>query len=182
MHLRIAERLNAENQESQVEVEPLQIEEITNMEDLFPDLFQEINTDEFVHCLAQQKMEESVFEAADRDNDADAEVVVVSGLPRSGTSMMMQMLNAAELTPYTDSKREADENNPKGYFESEIAKQLARTNTWIEECQGKVVKIVAPLIPYLPQKFRYKVIFMDREIEEIIESQSKMLELAPVSL
>lgn len=103
-------------------------------------------------------------------------VTVVSGLPRSGTSMMMQMLQAAGLEPLTDGQREADENNPKGYFEFEAAKQLRDNPHWIERAQGKVTKVVAQLIPFLPQGFKYRVIFMERDIQEVIASQHKMLQ------
>ncbi len=132
------------------------------------------NSKEFLKCLAQPKG------VSPLDNDAAAAdqqpIVIVSGLPRSGTSMMMQMLVAGGLQPYTDERREADENNPNGYYEAEDAKQLAQRNLWLGACQGKVVKIVAPLIPYLPQKYRYKVVFMDRDLTEIVGSQNKMLE------
>jgi hypothetical protein len=102
-------------------------------------------------------------------------VIVVSGLPRSGTSMMMQMLAAAGLEPFSDDKRAADENNPKGYYEAEAVKRIARENDWVPQCEGHAVKIVAQLIPYLPQRLNYRVIFMDRSIDEILESQRKML-------
>ena len=88
----------------------------------------------------------------------------------------MQMLAAAGVQPVTDGERGADESNPKGYFESERVKKLAHENDWLEQCDGRVVKVVAPLIPYLPQNVRYRVIFMEREMSEIIGSQDKMLE------
>ena len=90
--------------------------------------------------------------------------------------MMIQMLVAGGIKPFTDDKRVADESNPKGYYESELVKKLSYKNDWVEQCDGKVVKVVAPLIPYLPQNFNYRIIFMDREISEVIESQAKMLE------
>lgn len=104
-----------------------------------------------------------------------AQVVVVSGLPRSGTSMMMQMLAAGGLTIFSDGERVPDENNPKGYYEVDLAKGLAKKNRWVHDCDGQVVKVVAPLIRYLPQSVDYKVIFMQRPIEEIVRSQSRML-------
>lgn len=89
---------------------------------------------------------------------------------------MMQMLTAGGLTPFTDGVRTADESNSKGYFEAEVVKQLQRKNNWLKDCDGKVVKVVAPLIPYLPQGVNYKIVFMHRNISEILDSQSAMLE------
>ena len=102
-------------------------------------------------------------------------IVVVSGLPRSGTSLMMQLLQAAHLPIATDHKRQADENNPRGYFEFEAVKSLAKDKSFLGEIQGKVVKIIAQLIPHLPSDFKYKIIFMERDISEIMLSQQKML-------
>ena len=104
------------------------------------------------------------------------EIIVVSGLPRSGTSMMMQMLAAAGLEIYTDNQRKPDENNPKGYFEADAAKGLATDNAWVKDCRGKVVKVVAPVVPFLPQQERYRMVFMQRDINEIVASQNRMLE------
>ena len=103
-------------------------------------------------------------------------VIVVSGLPRSGTSMMMQMLEAGGLPIFTDGRRTPDENNPKGYYEVDLARSLSKRNTWVRECDGKVLKVVAPLIRFLPSSVDYKVIHMQRPIEEIVRSQSRMLE------
>ena len=102
-------------------------------------------------------------------------ITVVSGLPRSGTSMMMQMLAAGGLPPLTDEAREADENNPRGYFELDRVKRLPQDNHWLGEAEGKVIKVVAPLLPFLPQDFNYKVVFMQRELTEIVASQTRML-------
>ncbi|MBU0765109.1 MAG: tetratricopeptide repeat protein, partial [Bacteroidetes bacterium] len=103
-------------------------------------------------------------------------IYVVSGLPRSGTSMMMQMLNGGGLEVFTDNKREADENNPKGYFEHEAVTRLARDKTWVKHARGKVVKVISRLLIFLPATYNYKVIFMVRDIDEVIASQQKMLE------
>ncbi|HXV75690.1 MAG TPA: hypothetical protein VD788_05165, partial [Candidatus Polarisedimenticolaceae bacterium] len=105
-------------------------------------------------------------------------VIVVSGLPRSGTSMMMNMLTAAELEVVSDRVRVADEDNPKGYFEDERVKDLERNpdRAWLRDCRGKVVKIVSFLLKDLPDDNRYKVIFMRRDLGEVIASQNKMLE------
>jgi predicted AlkP superfamily phosphohydrolase/phosphomutase/predicted Zn-dependent protease len=104
-------------------------------------------------------------------------VTIVSGLPRSGTSLMMQMLQAGGLPSLTDGTRAADENNPRGYFEFEKAKQLPTDNSWLPSGKGRAVKIVAQLLRALPvtQEFRYRVIFMQRDLDEVIASQKKML-------
>lgn len=103
------------------------------------------------------------------------EIIVVSGLPRSGTSMMMQMLDAAGLEIYSDQVREADENNPKGFFEHEKVKGLAKDNKWLRDANGKVVKVVSPLLRFLPPNFNYKVIVLKRDVREVTLSQHKML-------
>jgi predicted AlkP superfamily phosphohydrolase/phosphomutase/tetratricopeptide (TPR) repeat protein len=108
-------------------------------------------------------------------NNIRGTITIVSGMPRSGTSMMMQMLHAGGLEILTDDLRASDENNPKGYLEYEKVKSLASDNTWIEEGQNKVIKVIAQLLQYLPASYQYKVIFMEREMEEIIQSQQIML-------
>ena len=102
-------------------------------------------------------------------------ITVVSGLPRSGTSMMMSMLAAGGMPVLTDSLRVADEDNPKGYFELERVKQLAKDNSWLAEARGKVVKIVSPLLKHLPAEYPYRIVFMHRKMEEILASQKQML-------
>ncbi|MCI0553442.1 MAG: sulfotransferase [Anaerolineae bacterium] len=103
-------------------------------------------------------------------------VIVVSGLPRSGTSMMMKMLEAGGKTILTDNLREADANNPKGYYEFQRVKQMKDGDlAWLPEAVGKVVKIVTGLITYLPVDYNYKVIFMQRNLDEVLSSQKKML-------
>lgn len=103
-------------------------------------------------------------------------VIVVAGLPRSGTSMMMQMLAAGALPILTDEKRVADIDNPRGYYELESAKRLRKDRDWLKPAKGKVVKIVAQLLPFLPPDLPYRVIFMDRDLSEVLKSQSVMLE------
>jgi hypothetical protein len=104
------------------------------------------------------------------------EILVVSGLPRSGTSMMMKMLAAAGYDLVVDERRTADEFNPNGYFEYEPVKSLKEGDgAWLETARGKVVKVVSPLLPYLPPQFPYKVIFMQRNLEEVMASQARML-------
>ena len=103
-------------------------------------------------------------------------IIVVSGLPRSGTSLMMKMLDAAGLPLMIDSIREADDDNPKGYFELEEAKQLKDGHTgWLSEAKGKAVKIVAPLLRFISDEFDYKILFMRRAMTEILASQKQML-------
>jgi hypothetical protein len=104
-------------------------------------------------------------------------IVVVSGLPRSGTSMAMKMLEAGGLRVVIDNLRSADEDNPKGYYEDERVKDLHQEGdkTWLREARGKVVKIISFLLKSLPADNNYKVIFMHRNLREIVASQNKML-------
>ena len=104
-------------------------------------------------------------------------VVVVSGLPRSGTSMAMKMLEAGGVAVVTDGIRGADVSNPKGYYELEAVKQLDKNgNTaWLREARGKAVKIISFLLTYLPETHNYNVVFMQRDLGEVIASQNKML-------
>ncbi len=103
-------------------------------------------------------------------------ITVVSGLPRSGTSMLMQMLYATGYPCLTDGVRKADADNPRGYFEYEKVKRLRRDWAWLPEAEGKAVKIIAQLIPFLPPQFSYRVIFMERDINEVLASQRRMLQ------
>ncbi len=105
------------------------------------------------------------------------DIIVVSGLPRSGTSMMMAMLEAGGIEILTDCVREADEDNPKGYFEFETVKQLAqdRSKSWLEDAPGKAVKVISELLKELPSDLSFRLIFMSRNLEEVIASQNKML-------
>ncbi len=105
-------------------------------------------------------------------------IVVVSGLPRSGTSMAMKMLDAAGLELVTDNERLADEDNPKGYFEDERIKNLEgmEDKAWLRNARGKGVKVISFLLKDLPRDNNYKVIFMRRDLDEVLASQAKMLE------
>lgn len=103
-------------------------------------------------------------------------VVVVSGLPRSGTSMLMQMLAAGGVTPLTDGSRQPDEDNPRGYFEFEPVKKLFETAEWLAGAKGKAVKIVAPLLSAIPRGIPLRVIFIERNLDEILDSQAMMIE------
>jgi sulfotransferase family protein len=102
-------------------------------------------------------------------------ITIVSGLPRSGTSMMMKMLEAGGLGPLTDNIRAADEDNPKGYFEFERVKQIENDKAWLEDARGRVVKLISALVKHLPPSYNYKVIFMRRAMPEILASQRQML-------
>lgn len=105
----------------------------------------------------------------------DDTIVIVSGLPRSGTSMMMEILEKGGMEVLTDKVRQADEDNPKGYYEYERVKGLPKDTTWLQDAKGKAVKVLGEQIKHLPEGYRYKVIFMERELDEVIESQEKML-------
>lgn len=102
-------------------------------------------------------------------------ITVVSGLPRSGTSMMMQMLEAGGLTPFSDQRRAADASNPRGYYEHERVKALAKDNAWVADAEGHVVKVIAQLLRHLPDGSDYRVVFMERDLDEVLDSQTAML-------
>jgi len=102
-------------------------------------------------------------------------ITIVSGLPRSGTSLMVQMLVAGGMTPLSDGERQADEDNPRGYFEWERIKQLPKDPGCIAEAEGKVVKVISQLLLSLPAGHEYRVIFMERPLVEVIASQDRML-------
>ncbi len=102
-------------------------------------------------------------------------ITVVSGLPRSGTSLMMKMLESGGLEILTDNTRQADEDNPKGYYEFERVKQIKHDRTWLEDARGKAVKMVSVFLKHLPGDYSYKVIFMRRKMDEILGSQRQML-------
>jgi len=94
-------------------------------------------------------------------------ITIVSGLPRSGTSMMMKMLEAGGLPVLTDEIRTADADNPRGYYEFERVKQIETDNAWLPEARGKAVKMIAALLKHLPPDYRYRVIFMQRKMEDL---------------
>ena len=103
-------------------------------------------------------------------------ITVVSGLPRSGTSMMMRMFEAGGMPVLTDGIRQPDADNPNGYYEFEPVKQLSRNVSWLADARGKAVKMVYRLLYSLPPHHQYKVILMNRHIGEIIASQAVMLQ------
>ena len=104
-------------------------------------------------------------------------VIVVSGLPRSGTSMMMKMLEAGGIPVWLDGVRTADDQNPKGYYELERVKELDKglDTSWVREGRGRAVKVISSLLEHLPATNNYQVLFMNRDIREVLDSQNKML-------
>ncbi|MBK1710068.1 sulfotransferase domain-containing protein [Marichromatium gracile] len=104
------------------------------------------------------------------------EIIVVSGLPRSGTSMMTAMLAAGGVEVFSDAARAADADNPRGYFEHERVKRLRQEDPgWLRAARGKAIKVVAPLLDALPPGHRYRVLFMRRDLGEVLASQRAML-------
>ena len=103
-------------------------------------------------------------------------ITIVSGLPRSGTSLMMQMIDAGGLPALTDRLRTSDPDNPRGYFELEAVKRTKTDDSWLREASGRVVKMVHLLLYDLPPDRSYRVIFMRRELGEVVRSQAVMLQ------
>ena len=107
---------------------------------------------------------------------AGQSITIVTGLPRSGTSLMMKMLEAGGLPPLVDHLRQADVDNPQGYYEFERVKQIEKGDgAWLGEAQGKAVKVISALLKHLPNDYHYRVIFMERAMDEVLASQRKML-------
>jgi sulfotransferase family protein len=106
----------------------------------------------------------------------DSEIIIVSGLPRSGTSLMMQMLDTGGLEVVTDNVRTADTDNPRGYYEYEQVKKIKEDASWLPATRGKAFKMVSQLLYDLPPTEKYRVIFMERDLDEILASQEKMLQ------
>ena len=116
------------------------------------------------------------FSRSNKTSKSKQPILVVSGLPRSGTSMMMKMLAEGGLQVLTDELRRPDSDNPNGYFEFETVKQMSGGNVeWLAEAGGKVIKVISALLEYLPPNYSYKVIFLERDLQEILASQRKML-------
>jgi len=106
----------------------------------------------------------------------DSEIIIVSGLPRSGTSLMMQMLDSGGIEIVTDHLRTADTDNPRGYYEFERVKKIKDDTSWLPETRGKAFKMISQLLYHLPADERYRIIFMERDLDEVLVSQEKMLE------
>jgi predicted AlkP superfamily phosphohydrolase/phosphomutase/tetratricopeptide (TPR) repeat protein len=130
---------------------------------------------------AAERVEKAVaasYEPAAAQTEAapiEESLIVVTGLPRSGTSMFMQMLAAGGMGVLTDGLREADEDNPRGYLEFEPVKNLLKDSQWLLEGRGKAIKIVAPLLGALPKALPCRVILSDRDLDEVLDSQQQML-------
>ncbi len=127
------------------------------------------------HAQRQEKREKAAAKATEEAAIKPGEFLIVSGLPRSGTSLMMQMLRAAGIDLMHDGKREADEDNLEGYWEWEDLKALRKNPRLIEQAEGKAIKVISALLPALPPQHRYRIIFMKRPMEEIVDSQWTML-------
>jgi hypothetical protein len=107
--------------------------------------------------------------------DSESEIIIVSGLPRSGTSLMMQMLEKGGVPVVIDHVRTPDTDNPKGYHEFEKVKKIKEDASWLPETRGKAFKMVSQLLYELPASEKYRVIFMLRDLDEMLVSQEKML-------
>lgn len=108
-------------------------------------------------------------------SQAGESIIIVSGLPRSGTSLMMQMLAAGGVQVVRDNHRIADANNPRGYLEDKRVRRLHLDTSWLGEAEGKALKVVSPLLHLLPDQYRYRILFMERPLPEILQSQRTML-------
>ena len=105
----------------------------------------------------------------------DSFITVVSGLPRAGTSMMMQMLADGGLSASTDAARGADEDNLRGYYELEVVKRTKLDSSWVQDAVGKAVKVIYLLLKDLPADYEYRLVFMRRNVDEVVRSQQAML-------
>jgi len=126
-----------------------------------------------IYMKIKENISDSKFSSVDEYIIAKLED---AGLPRSGTSMMMKMLEAGGMSILTDNIRVADEDNLKGYYEFERVKKLEEDKEWLDDAKGKVVKVISYLLKYLPDTHKFKIIFMQREIFEVLASQRKMME------
>lgn len=136
------------------------------------------------HCLIEtlensfmQRVLSHFFQSKGKIVGPSNVVVVVSGLPRSGTSMMMTMLEMGGLLPLTDAIRLPDDDNPRGYYEFERVKQLEQGDVaWLPQAVGKAVKIISTLLKHLPSQYTYYIVYMNRQMQEVLNSQRKMLQ------
>src|SRR5262245_16960452 len=104
------------------------------------------------------------------------EIIIVSGLPRSGTSLLMQMLDSGGVEVVTDNIRTADTDNPRGYYELEQVKRIKQDAAWLPQARGKAFKMVSQLLYDLPQSERYRILFMERDLDEVLASHEQMRE------
>lgn len=102
-------------------------------------------------------------------------VTIVSGIPRSGTSLMMRMLDAGGIPALTDGTRRPDDHNPHGYFEYEPVKRLPVDSSWMETARGRSLKVIYRLLRFLPAGIPYRVVLMERDLHEVFDSQRDML-------
>lgn len=116
----------------------------------------------------------SCMNVIDASREEDAVVTVVSGLPRSGTSMMMRVLAFGGIPPLTDTVRAGDDHNPHGYYEYEPVKNAEPYSAWIDQAAGRAVKLVSRWVARLPASHRYQVIFMHRRMDDVLRSQRDM--------
>ena len=105
----------------------------------------------------------------------EAALTIVTGVPRSGTSLVMQMLAAGGHPIASDGVRGADPDNPRGYFELEAAKRLERDASWLQPLAGRALKLLPTLVPSLPPELRYRVLLVRRRLDEVLDSQRAML-------
>ena len=105
-------------------------------------------------------------------------VIVVSGLPRSGTSMMMRMLEAGGVAPFADGERTADVDNPEGYYEYRRVMDLEKDpdRSWVRQARGRALKVISFLLRHLPHDNTYRIVYMRRNLDEVLTSQDKMLD------
>ena len=108
-------------------------------------------------------------------NSDPNKIILVSGLPRSGTSMMMRMLEAGGIPLLTDQKRAPDADNPHGYYELHAVKRSKQDCNWVAQAPGKAVKVISFYLPDLPQDHPYDILFMRRPLDKILASQKTML-------
>lgn len=127
------------------------------------------------HALRRSAREAERAAGPGLDPPQAGRIIVVSGLPRSGTSVVMQMLAAGGIPPLTDAIRGADEHNPRGYLEFEAVKRLARDRSWVGQAVGRSVKVIASLLPELPTGYDYRVILVHRDPREVLASQRTMI-------
>ena len=126
-----------------------------------------------IHINHSGKLETLNFKL--ETHNMKGEIIIVSGLPRSGTSMMMKMLLSGGIEVYHDNLRKPDNNNPEGYFEHIAVKNLQKDNSFLINADGKAIKIVSHLLYNLPDDYFYKIIYMRRNMTEVLKSQQIML-------
>jgi tetratricopeptide (TPR) repeat protein len=123
-----------------------------------------------VHCKNETKLTEHTLAL---EKLIQGEITIVTGLPRSGTSLVMQLLAKAGMEIFCDSSDKGDEFNPKGYFESSLVRTLSYDKSWLEQAKGKAMKIPCDLMEYLPDRYNYKIIYVTRDFNEILKSTLK---------